>query len=59
MIQCGHCQRPYLAACWQGEMDYPDGSSRICPHWNQRLDEYGGMTAKDADEQAQFDARCG
>ncbi len=32
-------------------MHYADGSSRVCPNWNKRLDEIGGMTPEEADEQ--------
>jgi hypothetical protein len=39
-------------------MEYDDGSSRTCPNWNKKLDEIGGMTPEQADEQSRFDAIC-
>lgn len=56
--KCPHCGREILARCEHGEMWYVDGSSRICPNWNKKLDEIGGMTPKEADDAARFDAIC-
>lgn len=38
-----------MKRCEGGEMYYMDGSSRVCPNWNKRLDEIGGMTPEEAD----------
>ena len=57
-MQCATCRREYLPRCESGEFNYDDGSSRICPNWNKRLDEIGGMTPEEADHQANFDALC-
>ena len=48
---CGLCGREARRNCWQGEMQYDDGSSRVCPNWNKRLDEVGGMTPEEADQE--------
>lgn len=47
---CSTCKRPHMKRCEMGEMYYSDGSSRVCPNWNKRLDEISGMTPKEADE---------
>ena len=47
---CPTCKRPHMKRCEMGEMHYDDGSSRVCPNWNKRLDEIGGMTPKEADD---------
>lgn len=54
---CGHCGREPLKHCYGGEMEYADGSSRACPNWNKKLDEIGGMTPEEADENARWQAR--
>ncbi len=58
MTECQTCKREYLPRCEGGEFSYSDGSSRVCPNWRKRLDEIGGMTPKQADDQARFDALC-
>lgn len=58
MAECPYCKQPPRSNCWGGELEYEDGSSRVCPGWNRRLDIIGGMTETQADEQARFDALC-
>jgi hypothetical protein len=38
-----------MKRCEMGEMHYDDGSSRVCPNWNKRLDEINGMSPEEAD----------
>lgn len=54
--KCPTCGRPGLRRCWQGEIEYDDGASSVCPNWNKKLDEIGGMTPEEADEAARFDS---
>lgn len=35
-------------------MEYPDGSSRVCPNWNKRLDVIGGMSEQEAQENQRY-----
>lgn len=55
---CAICNRPWLKPCYRGEMEYIDGSSYICPNWNKKLDEIGGMTQEEAEHQALMDMQC-
>ncbi len=55
---CIICDRPYKEKCICGELIYEDGSSRICPQWNIKLDEIGGITTEEAEQQANFDRIC-
>jgi hypothetical protein len=55
---CSLCDRPWKPRCEHGELIYKDGSSRVCPNWNKHLDEIGGMTREEAEDQARFDAQC-
>lgn len=54
--KCPTCGRPGKARCEGGEMVYDDGSSRVCPNWNKKLDEIGGMTPEEADDAARIDS---
>jgi len=55
--KCRLCGREKKPRCETGEMVYSDGSWAICPNWNKRLDEIGGMTSQEADEAARWNAR--
>jgi len=52
--KCGFCDRPPRTNCWQGQMDYADGSSRPCPNWEAKMDEVAGL---DPEQEAQWRAR--
>ena len=47
---CSSCRRPSIKRCFGGVLEYDDGSSMACENWNKRLDEIGGMTAKEAED---------
>jgi hypothetical protein len=40
-MKCGFCDMPRREACWQGEMNYVDGSVRICPNWEEKMKNEG------------------
>jgi hypothetical protein len=42
-MQCSTCKHEYIPRCEGGEFNYMDGSSRVCPNWNKRLDEICGI----------------
>ena len=58
MSECSYCKQPVRTNCRGGDLEYLDGSSRVCPEWNRQLDIIGGMTLEEADDQARFDAVC-
>lgn len=38
---CGWCYMPHkrtqMSHCWEGEMHYADGSSRVCPNYQKHM----------------------